>query len=73
MELGENLSDAEIEELIIGAINKPQMLRLGIVNADENSKDGRDYDETKWMVTKEQFMKILRSDVNDDKIKIPKK
>lgn len=71
-DLDENLTDAEIEELIVGAKKRSEMLKLGIVRSDENSKQNKDFDHDNF-VSKEEFIKILSADINDDKIKIPKK
>jgi hypothetical protein len=71
-DLDENLTDAEIEELIVGAKKRSEMLKLGVVRSDENSKQAKDFDHDNF-VSKEEFIKILSGDINDDKIKIPKK
>lgn len=47
------------------------MLELGIVKGDENS-NGRDFEKEMNFVNEERFMNILRSDIGEDKIKIPK-
>lgn len=71
-ELDEDLTEAEIEELIIGAIAKERMLKLGRVKSEDSSKNEKNFEDKEKMVSKAQFMRILSSDTNENKIKIPK-
>lgn len=66
-ELDEGLTEEEIEELIIGAIRKDEMIQLGTVRSEEASKNERNF-----QVNKKQFTEILSSDTNESKLRIPK-
>ena len=72
MELEEDLTEEEIEELIIGAIKKEDMMALGIVRSEDTSKTDKNFEDKTKMVSKANFMSILTSDTNDSKIKLQK-
>jgi hypothetical protein len=69
----EDLTEEEIEELIIGAISPQQMMKLGMVKPEDTNKAEKNFDSTEKMVTKDKFLKVLASDTNENKIKIPRK
>jgi calcium-binding protein CML len=59
--LDEDMTEEEAEELIIRAINKNELLRMGEIKNDEKG-DNKDYDSVDFMVTCKDFMKILNED-----------
>lgn len=69
----EDLTEEEIEELIIGAISAQQMMKLGMVKPEDTNKAEKNFDSIEKMVTKDKFLKVLASDTNEEKIKIPRK
>lgn len=74
-ELEENLTEAEIEELLQGAIDKEKMLNLGRIDSEETKISGKGGEKdinAEIVVTLEEFKALLSSDINDDKIRIPK-
>ena len=72
-ELEENFTEAEIEELLVGAKNKDDMFMLGRLDNDDIKRNTRGKKEDEELyVTLENFKALLSSDINDTKIKIPK-
>ena len=59
--LDEEMTEEEVEELIIRAINKNELLKMGEIKNDEKG-DNKDYDSVNFMVTCKDFMKILNEE-----------
>jgi hypothetical protein len=63
-DLEEDMTEEEIEELILGAIEKKEMLRMGEITNEDKDEKKKDFDDYKCMVSKSEFMKILASDLH---------
>ncbi len=63
--LDEEMTEEEVEELIIRAINKNELLKMGEITNDEKD-DKRDFESVENMVTCKDFMKILNEEFNDN-------
>lgn len=64
-ELGEDLTEEEIEELIIGASKKSDILKLGVVKSEDTSKTDKTSTENAKKVSKEEFKKFLGAGTGD--------
>jgi len=62
--LDEEMTEEEVEELIIRAINKNELLKMGEITNDEKD-DRRDFESVENMVTCKDFMKILNEEFTD--------
>lgn len=71
-ELGEDLTEEEVEELIIGAVHKTKLMELGRVKNEDTSKTDKNFDDPKNMVSKQNFLNVLSFDKNESKMRIPK-
>ena len=66
-ELDEEITEEEVEELIIRAKDKKALFKLGeIQNEDKNEK--RDFGKRENMVTLEEFIKVLTEDMHINKL-----
>ena len=66
-ELDEEITEEEVEELIIRAKDKKALFRLGeIQNEDKNEK--RNFQDKDNMVTLEEFIKVLTEDMEMNKL-----
>lgn len=63
----EDLTEEEIEELITGAINWEQMMNLGVIKSEDNSKGDKNANDSMKMVSRQQFIDILSSEVQENK------
>lgn len=71
-ELGEDLTEEEVEELIIGACAREKLIELGRVKNEDTSKTDKNFDDPKNMVSKAKFLSILSFDRNETKFKVSK-
>lgn len=62
----EDLTEEEVEELIQGAINWENMMNLGVIKSEDNSKADKVTAESR-MVSRQQFIDILSSEVQENK------
>lgn len=62
--LDEDMTEEEAEELIIRAINKNELLRMGEIRNDEKG-DTKNFDSVEFMVTCKDFMRILNEEFVD--------
>lgn len=65
-ELEEDMTEEEVEELIMRAINKNELLKMGEIKS-EDKDDIKDFNSRKYFVTCNDFMKILNEDYLDKK------
>lgn len=63
----EDLTEEEIEELITGAINWEQMINLGVIKSEDNSKTSKNPSDNMKMVTMKQFKEVLNYEVKENK------
>jgi hypothetical protein len=63
----EDLTEEEVEELITGAINWELMMNLGVIKSEDNSKGDKNTSEALKMVSRQQFIDILSSEVQENK------
>ena len=67
-ELDEEITEEEVEELIIRAKDKKALFRLGeIQNEDKNEK--RNFRDKSNMVTLEEFIKVLTEDLEVNQLR----
>ena len=62
----EDITEEEVEELIIRAVNKAQLLKTSELQNDEKDKK-IDFDSSEYFVSLAQFMKMLNEDTPDQK------
>ena len=65
--LEEEMTEEEIEELIIRAINKNELLKMGEIKSDDKEQK-RDFNSPQYFVTFNDFLKIINEDFVDKKI-----
>jgi len=65
-ELEEDITEEEVEELIMRAINKNELLKMGEIKS-EDKDEIRDFQKPQYFVTCSEFMKILNEDFIDKK------
>lgn len=65
-DLEEDITEEEVEELIMRAINKNELLKMGEIKS-EDKDEVRDFSKTQYFVTCSEFMKILNEDFIDKK------
>jgi uncharacterized protein YfkK (UPF0435 family) len=63
----EDLTEEEIEELITGAMNWEQMMNLGVIKSEDTSKGDKNSGDGQKMVSREKFIAILSSEVQENK------
>lgn len=64
--LEEDITEQEVEELIIRAINKNELLKMGEIKS-EDKDEAKDFEQSQYFVTCPEFMKILNEDFLDKK------
>ena len=64
--LEEDITEEEVEELIIRAINKNELLKMGEIK-NEDKDEIRDFSSPQYFVSCNEFMKILNEDFVDKK------
>jgi hypothetical protein len=67
------LTEEEVEELITGAINWELMINLGVIKSEDTTKGDKNAQDNLKMVTRDQFMEVLKSEVSDNKYSKTKK
>ena len=63
-DLEEDMTEEEIEELILGAIDKKHLLTMGEISNEDKDDKKNNFDDYKFMVSKSEFMKILSADLH---------
>ena len=64
--LEEDITEEEVEELIIRAINKNELIKMGEIKS-EDKDESKDFSNPQYFVTCNEFMKILNEDFVDKK------
>ena len=63
-DLEEDMTEEEIEELILGAIDKKYLLTMGEIKSEDKDDKKNNFDDHRFMVSKSEFMKILSADLH---------
>lgn len=59
--------------MITGAINWELMINLGVIKSEDTNKGDKNAADNLKMVTRDQFMEVLKSEVSDNKYSKTKK
>ena len=70
--LKEEITEEEVEELIVRAINKNELLKMGEIKSDDKDEK-KNFDSPQYFVTCNDFIKILNEDfINQKNFKLNK-